>query len=432
MPADADPVNSAADHLEARFLAVLPRIRTHAKIAFRHVRCPDARDDKVAETVAMAWMWFARLDARGKDPGRFPMAIARFAVQAVNCGRRLCGQERTGDVLSALSPQRYGFAVESMEQMGSAWAVSASFGDRLANNTKTPVFDQVAFRLDWPAFFATLPARDRRLATFLSLGNSASIAAVRFGLTEGRVSQLRREWWRGWQRFQNADPGPAGNWRPCPSNFSSNMDAMGPPTPAHKGSDPNMTVSHLTDTYGRSIADHAERLANTLDTLAARVRDAIAVAVGTTMDGIVQAAVRAALAELLGINPAEPPEPVPRYPRSSSYWDEPDDGWGRDYHDPFDDPFEPPPARPAAREVIDHQPRRWAALILLGARLLTDWLRRRPTRTCWRTLVAASLIAGLALAASLPAGGLARSALSVTALAVGLQTGGGLVGSLIT
>jgi hypothetical protein len=41
--------------LHAGFLALLARIQTHARIHFRHVRCPGRRDDLVAEAVAISW-----------------------------------------------------------------------------------------------------------------------------------------------------------------------------------------------------------------------------------------------------------------------------------------------------------------------------------------------------------------------------------------
>jgi hypothetical protein len=42
------------DPTSASFLALLPKLKTHARIYFRDVVCPDARADKVAETVAVA------------------------------------------------------------------------------------------------------------------------------------------------------------------------------------------------------------------------------------------------------------------------------------------------------------------------------------------------------------------------------------------
>ena len=44
--------------LHARFLMMLPRIETHAKVYFRYIRCADKRADQIAETIALAWKWF--------------------------------------------------------------------------------------------------------------------------------------------------------------------------------------------------------------------------------------------------------------------------------------------------------------------------------------------------------------------------------------
>jgi hypothetical protein len=40
--------------LQNRFLAVLPRIETHARIYFRHLKCPHQRDEALAESFALA------------------------------------------------------------------------------------------------------------------------------------------------------------------------------------------------------------------------------------------------------------------------------------------------------------------------------------------------------------------------------------------
>ena len=50
--------------------------------------------------------------------------------------------------------------------------------ERLQDNTRTPVPDQAAFRLDFPPFLASLSERDRRLAAYLALGHSAVAAAA--------------------------------------------------------------------------------------------------------------------------------------------------------------------------------------------------------------------------------------------------------------
>src|ERR1035438_9897093 len=84
--------------LHARFLLLLPRIETHARVYFRDVRCADKRADRIAETIALAWKWFLKLEERGKDATQFVSAIAAFAAKAVKSGRRLAGLERAKDV----------------------------------------------------------------------------------------------------------------------------------------------------------------------------------------------------------------------------------------------------------------------------------------------------------------------------------------------
>jgi hypothetical protein len=48
-----------------------------------------------------------------------------------------------------------------------------------------------------------LGRRDRRLAHFLSLGNSAKDAARKFKLSTGRITQLRQQWCREWHALHD-------------------------------------------------------------------------------------------------------------------------------------------------------------------------------------------------------------------------------------
>src|SRR5262249_53777313 len=97
------PSPATINQLQAQFLAILPRIQTHAQIRFRHLRCPSKREDAVAEVVAVAWKWFLRLDARGKQVGGFVSTLADYAVRHVRSCRGLCGQGKAKDVLSPLA-----------------------------------------------------------------------------------------------------------------------------------------------------------------------------------------------------------------------------------------------------------------------------------------------------------------------------------------
>jgi len=71
----------------------------------------------------------------------------------------------------------------------------------LHDNTRSPVPDQVAFRLDFPAWVNTLSDRDRRVVGDLMAGERTLDVAAKYGLSPARVSQLRREFMEGWARF---------------------------------------------------------------------------------------------------------------------------------------------------------------------------------------------------------------------------------------
>ncbi len=161
------------EHLEAAFLAILPQIERHGRVYFRGLRCPHTRDDAIAETVALCWLSFVRLVEQGKNPLTFVSRLADYAVKHVRSGRRLCGQLKGKDVLSSLAQQRHSFTVEYLPS-ATRTAYDDLYGvvhgqhqqdlfeERLRDNTQTPVPEQVAFRLDFPAWLTTLTGREAR------------------------------------------------------------------------------------------------------------------------------------------------------------------------------------------------------------------------------------------------------------------------------
>ena len=196
------------------FLTLLPKLELHGRIFFGHVKCTHKRQDAIAEMVALAWKYFVRLMERGKDPSNFPTTFVTFAARAVYTGRRLCGQEKTKDVLSSLGQQRHGFAVQPLPAFSSL--NGNMLEEALHDNTQTPVADQVAFRFDFPAWLEMLMDRNRKLAIELMMGHSTKAMARRFGLTPARVSQLRRQFHQEWQAFiGEAEVGNPSTIVPC-------------------------------------------------------------------------------------------------------------------------------------------------------------------------------------------------------------------------
>jgi hypothetical protein len=204
------PPGPSLDALQAAFLAsVLPKVLSHGRVYFRHLRCPHQMADAVAEMVALAWAWHRRLAERGKDSTRFPTAIATFAARAVRSGRRACGQECGRDALSPSAQRRHGFLVSALPEVSTL--SDNPLAEALHDNTKTPPDDQCAFRLDFPAWRLTRAERDRRIIDDLMSGERTLDVSGRHGLSPGRVSQLRREFLLDWRRFcgELPPPGPA-------------------------------------------------------------------------------------------------------------------------------------------------------------------------------------------------------------------------------
>jgi hypothetical protein len=115
------------------------------------------------------------------------------------CGRKVCGQESTSHVLCPAARHKHHFTVSPLPEhspiRGSIWE------DALADNTRSPVPEQVAFRCDFPRWRKNRDKRDRTLIDDLMLGRTTGSVARKYGLSPGRISQLRREFHADWQRF---------------------------------------------------------------------------------------------------------------------------------------------------------------------------------------------------------------------------------------
>jgi hypothetical protein len=205
MPLPPDTPTPSLHALQAAFLdLVLPRVLTHGRVYFRHLRSAELKEEYIAEMVALAWKWHLRLAERGKDAAQFPTAIATFAARAVRCGRRLAGMDRAKDVLSPQAQQRQGFAVGKLPDCS---ALDGSpLHEALHDNTQSPVAEQVCFRIDFPAWRASRNDRDRGVLDDLMLGERTLDVAGKYGLSPGRVSQLRRELHDDWEFFCAGPP----------------------------------------------------------------------------------------------------------------------------------------------------------------------------------------------------------------------------------
>jgi hypothetical protein len=187
----------------ARFLALLPQIRLHARIAFRGLP-PEAREEAIAEVVANVLVAYARLVQLGKEALAFASVLANYGVAQVREGRRVGGRRSINDILSPCAQRRKNFRVERLDRFDGE---TEEWREAVVQDTRSmPVADVVGFRMDFSAWLGRLPGRDRRLAERLALGHRTSDVAAEFRLSPGRISQKRREFHWSWQDFQGEQP----------------------------------------------------------------------------------------------------------------------------------------------------------------------------------------------------------------------------------
>ena len=193
---------AASEQQNEKFLDMLPLIRSQARLAFRRLR-PAYKDELVQEVVANAYCAFAALVNRGKANIAYATPLANYAIRQVLAGRRVGTKLNSNDVSAVVARRRRRFTVQNIPSNGSEPNI---WSEILADDSLTPVPDQVAFRVDFPAWLRIQNRRKRELAKFLAVGNTATEAARRFRVSGARVSQLRSELQASWREFQGETP----------------------------------------------------------------------------------------------------------------------------------------------------------------------------------------------------------------------------------
>jgi len=188
---------ASAPAWHAGFLAMLPVIHAYARGAFAHLN-PDARQDMIQEVIANALVAYVRLYQQGRVALAYPTVLARYGVAQVRDGRRVGAKLNIKDVLSKYCQRRKNVAVERLDRFDEE---ENQWQEAVVEDPHTPVFEQVQFRCDFPAWLNTLRRRDRRIAETLALGHRTQDVARKFKVSEGRVSQLRRELAASWKDF---------------------------------------------------------------------------------------------------------------------------------------------------------------------------------------------------------------------------------------
>jgi hypothetical protein len=184
--------------VQQQFLEMLPTIRYVASFAFRR-RPRLVREELMSEVVANCFVAFRRLVARGKANRAYASALAWYAVRQVRQGRRVGNRCQVRDVLSP-DRKRKGFRVEPLGKL----LPDGHWQELVVEDQHSTPADIAACRLDFRTWLRHLDRRRRLVALKLAAGETTKDAARHFGVSQARISQLRRELKDCWEAFQGA------------------------------------------------------------------------------------------------------------------------------------------------------------------------------------------------------------------------------------
>ena len=190
---------------QRRFVVMLPAIQRYAGRRFRDKLCEE-RDELISEVVALSFAMFVRLVERGETNRAYASTLANFACCQVAVGRRLGTPLNVNDITSEYCRRRKGVCVQSLHRRDRKTGV---WREILVEDHRATPADLAAARIDVPAFFDSLPKRDRRIAEQLAAGESTTCVARMFRLSLGRISQLWRELGDAWKRFHGEQLQPS-------------------------------------------------------------------------------------------------------------------------------------------------------------------------------------------------------------------------------
>ena len=188
------------------FEAMLPSIRDRLNYAFRGFQ-PSSREEAIAESLALAMDGFIKLFEQGRADIAYPSALALYAARQFRAGRRVVGgQLSRKDVLSSDTQKHHGIVVERLNSR----FPNGLWKELLVEDRRSTPAETAIARIDFGDWLSRLTDRNRLVATTLAAGETGRDTARMFGITAGRVAQIRAKLRRNWEAFQGEPTDEAG------------------------------------------------------------------------------------------------------------------------------------------------------------------------------------------------------------------------------
>jgi hypothetical protein len=194
----ASQTSSADPDRDAKFLAMLPRIRRQAAYHLRHLAKKD-RAEGIQEVVASAFVNYVRLAERGKPDLAYAGPLARYGARQYLSGRRVGNRMNCNDVTSDHCQRTNGILVEQIDHFDNP---NDEWQELVVEDKHSGPAEVASTRIDFRAWLESLPEPTRCVAETLATGEATSSVARMFGCSASRISQLRRELYHAWRGFQ--------------------------------------------------------------------------------------------------------------------------------------------------------------------------------------------------------------------------------------
>jgi hypothetical protein len=197
MIAPAKPHTPSIPAWHNRLLALLPAVLRQARIAF-HSLDSEKREDALAEVVASTFTAYARLVELDKEDLAFATPLARYAICRYHDGRHVGTKFSARDVTSKRCQRLQNIKVKSFHRFDPD---DGQWREILVEDKHATPADVATTRIDFAAWLSTLTPRERSIAMKLAEGERTGTVATMFGVSAGRISQMRAELCQAWNVF---------------------------------------------------------------------------------------------------------------------------------------------------------------------------------------------------------------------------------------
>jgi DNA-directed RNA polymerase specialized sigma24 family protein len=177
---------------QARFEAVLPRLRLIIAKYFRSYYNQDDKDDAIAEAIALSWRRFRALIQRGTDPDNLGYSIGSRAALQVHRGTRwtVTNQKRGRSIVDPLWPPTRRKLALRCHQLNAR---------DLCRSADIP--DIVAFRIDFATWRSQWSKRDLAIIDARLAGYTCLEIAQKLGVNRWNVNRRLPRYYMSWTKF---------------------------------------------------------------------------------------------------------------------------------------------------------------------------------------------------------------------------------------